>query len=101
MPRIDWEGIAAAVDAGVPYRPPTPAPKRAKPEAAEPTLEPCPCDGCRFRVRCAAERLACDRFLLFDHGKPQWRWQQAPMAPTRAMFETLFGDVVLAWPQGN
>jgi hypothetical protein len=51
---------------------------------------PAPCDGCRFRDRCAAEQLACDRYVMFYYGKPQWRWEQAPIVPTRAQFEALF-----------
>jgi hypothetical protein len=51
---------------------------------------PAPCDECRFRARSAAEQLACDRYVMFYYGKPQSRWEQAPLHPTRAAFEVLF-----------
>ena len=30
---------------------------------ASPALEPCPCEGCRFALRCDAEHLACEKRL--------------------------------------
>jgi hypothetical protein len=51
---------------------------------------PAPCDACRLRQKCAAERLACDRYVMFFYGRPQWRWERAPLVPTRAKFEALF-----------
>jgi hypothetical protein len=51
---------------------------------------PAPCDDCRFRERCAAEKLACDQYVMFYYGRPQWRWEQAPAVPTRARVEALF-----------
>lgn len=52
--------------------------------------EPAPCDSCRFSERCAAEQLACDQYVMFYHARPEWRWRQAPLQPTRARFEALF-----------
>jgi len=50
-----------------------------------------PCDGCRLRSKCAASQLACERFSMFSCGESRGRWINAPMAPTRARFEALFG----------
>jgi hypothetical protein len=50
-----------------------------------------PCDSCRFRLRCSTELLACERFSMFVHDTARSRWIAAPMAPTRARFEALFG----------
>jgi hypothetical protein len=53
--------------------------------------EPGPCDdGCRFRERCAADRLACEAFSMFAAGEGAPRWQAAPRAPSRGKFEALF-----------
>jgi len=54
------------------------------------TAEPCPCDdGCRFREKCRAEKLCCERFGLYLHGAGQARWSLAPRAPNHARFEAL------------
>jgi hypothetical protein len=52
---------------------------------------PAPCDRCRFRERCAADRLACDAFAVFMTGGEEWRWSLAPRVPTRARYAVLFG----------
>ena len=52
--------------------------------------DPCPCDDCRFRARCAVERLACHRFQMFVDGAGAQRWCHAPCAPSRAWFNTAF-----------
>lgn len=49
-----------------------------------------PCLGCKFAARCANESLACERFLMFLEGAGLPRWRNAPMAPTRAMWEAVF-----------
>ena len=55
-------------------------------------LEPCPCDGCRFAVRCKDERLACVAFSLFMAGKSPVLWKMAPRTPTRGRYEALLGQ---------
>jgi hypothetical protein len=50
---------------------------------------PCPCDECRFRARCASQRLACAAFSMFLRSA---RWKHAPRASTRAQYEASFGD---------
>jgi hypothetical protein len=49
---------------------------------------PCPCDDCRFHARCASQRLACAAWSMFFHGA---RWQHAPRAPSRALYEATLG----------
>lgn len=51
--------------------------------------EPGPCDGCKFRARCASERLSCEAFSMYVAAEPEQRWRLAPRAPTRARFEAL------------
>lgn len=53
--------------------------------------EPCPCDTCRFRERCAQHLLACAAFSMYLAGAGKPRWSQAPRAPSRARFEALLG----------
>lgn len=50
---------------------------------------PYPCDACRFRARCASQRLACAAFSMFVHCA---RRQHAPRAPSRALYEATLGD---------
>jgi hypothetical protein len=52
------------------------------------TVGECPCDACRFRERCALQRLACKAFSMFMAGA---NWKHAPRAPTRAIFEAALG----------
>jgi hypothetical protein len=54
--------------------------------------ERAPCEDCRFRERCGAEQLACERYAMYSSGLPQWRWQSAPTCPSRGRFVALFGD---------
>jgi hypothetical protein len=63
-----------------------------RPGECEETEERAPCDDCRFRERCDAEQLACERYAMYSSGLPQWRWQNAPTAPTRGRFLALFGE---------
>ena len=56
-------------------------------------LEPCPCDGCRFAVRCKDERLACVAFSLFMAGKNPVRWGTAARVPTRERYDALLGEM--------
>jgi hypothetical protein len=62
------------------------------PEASSaPVAEPGPCDdGCRFRERCGANRLACQAFGMYVSGQGRPRWQAAPRTPSRGRFEALF-----------
>jgi len=51
----------------------------------ESSLGPSPCDQCISRRRCAAENLACERYIAFHDGASLARWSLAPnLAPTRA-----------------
>jgi len=59
-----------------------------------PIPEPCPCDACRFSLRCDAEHLACVAFSLFMAGKSAVRWKLAPRVPTRARYEAVLGGDV-------
>ena len=61
--------------------------------AATPVLEPCPCDGCRYAVRCKDERLACVAFSMFMAGKSPVLWKMAPRVPTRERYEALLGEM--------
>ena len=56
-------------------------------------LDPCPCEGCRFALRCDTEHLACLAFSLFMAGKSPVRWGTAPRVPTRERYEALLGGV--------
>jgi hypothetical protein len=58
---------------------------------AQAVIDPGPCQGCRFNVRCGAKLLACDRFSMFSLGLPRSRWLSAPTAPTRIRYQVLFG----------
>jgi hypothetical protein len=49
-----------------------------------------PCDSCKFRERCARERLACARFVSFYCGAAERQWRQAPCAPDRATWLSIF-----------
>jgi hypothetical protein len=60
-------------------------------------LEPCPCDGCRFAVRCKDERLACVAFSMFMAGKSTVLWKMAPRVPTRERYEALLGETASPW----
>jgi len=51
---------------------------------------PAPCDDCRKRMRCAAERVACQAFAWYVAGCIEERWRQAPRAPSRQQFRALF-----------
>jgi len=53
------------------------------------TCEASPCDDCRYRQKCAGERLACEAFSMYIHGTRQVRWRAAPRAPTRARYLAL------------
>ena len=61
------------------------------------TFGPSPCDHCRYREKCAGERLACEAFSMYIHGTRQVRWQAAPRAPTRARYLALRLDDA-TWP---
>jgi len=54
-------------------------------------LEPCPCEGCRFALRCDAEHLACVAFSLLMAGKSAVRRELAARVPTRARYDALLG----------
>ena len=56
-----------------------------------PLTEIAPCDGCKFRERCARDLLACARFCGYVHGEPQHRWALFSCAPNRARYEALLG----------
>jgi len=57
-----------------------------------PPVEPAPCDdGCRFRERCSAGRLACQAFAMFVAGESAPRWSAASRAPTGDEFAAIFG----------
>lgn len=51
--------------------------------------EPCPCDDCPLRARCAAEGLACDAFVQFVNGR---RWEGAEREPTRELYLQAMAD---------
>ena len=55
--------------------------------------EPCPCDQCDLRQRCAASELACERYDLFMRGQSAALWSRVPAAPTRERFRRLAGSV--------
>jgi hypothetical protein len=57
---------------------------------------PCPCDSCKFRARCAHQLLACAAFSMFLHSA---RWQNAPRAPTRGIFEATIGHPARERPE--
>lgn len=48
-----------------------------------------PCDGCRFAVKCRAEKLLCETFSLYVSGAGQPRWRIAPRAPTHEQYLAL------------
>jgi hypothetical protein len=51
--------------------------------------DPGPCDARRFRARCASQRFACAALSMFLH----WaRWQHAPRAPSRALYEATLAE---------
>jgi hypothetical protein len=52
-------------------------------------IGPAPGDACRFRARCASQRLACAAWSMYFHGA---RWQHAPRAPSRALYEATLGE---------
>lgn len=54
--------------------------------------EPCPCTGCRFAPRCAAEHRACARFGVFLSGASERQWMNAPRVATTAIYAALLGD---------
>jgi hypothetical protein len=54
--------------------------------------EPYPCSACRFRERCAADQLACEKFSMYIAGQDERRWKLAPMAPSRARWESIYGE---------
>jgi hypothetical protein len=51
---------------------------------------PCPCDTCRLREKCTREELACQSFRLYSLGQPKVRWEQAPRAPGRELYDLIF-----------
>jgi hypothetical protein len=54
-------------------------------------IEPGPCVGCIEAKRCAHELLACATFTDFvNRGAGADRWLEAPRAPTRSIFRTIF-----------
>jgi hypothetical protein len=56
------------------------------------TFERSPCDDCRYREKCAGERLACEAFGMFLHDLSEVRWRTAPRVPTRELYQALVGD---------
>ena len=107
----DWEGRLAAMASGVRYR--TPESLRRSPRRARPTprpavgntalaadadndqqtflAEPCPCDQCELRQRCASSQLACERYDLFMRGQSAALWSRVPATPTKERFLRLAG----------
>jgi hypothetical protein len=51
--------------------------------------DPCPCDACRLRHRCAVERLACAAWSQYFYAA---EWRHAPRAPSRAIYEATLGE---------
>lgn len=54
------------------------------------TTNASPCDACGLRKSCAAEHMACDRFIRFVEGESPIRWFNAPAAPTKACYAAVF-----------
>jgi len=80
-----WPHLADPVTSGTPRLPAVEA-------RALSAVEPAPCDdGCKFRERCAAGRLACEAFCMYMAGLAAKRWREAPRAPTRARYEAVVG----------
>jgi len=80
-----WPHLLYLVTSGIPRLPGAEA-------RALPVIEPAPCDdGCKFRQRCAAGRLACEAFSMYMAGLAARQWRQAPRAPTGARFEVVIG----------
>ena len=55
------------------------------------SLEPAPCECCKFAQLCASEHLACAAYSMFLHDQPAARWRLAPRAPTTERYEALLG----------
>ena len=108
----DWEGRLAAMASGVRYRTPESlrrSPPRARPSPRPATgttalsesdndqqaflAEPCPCDQCELRQRCATNQLACERYDLFMRGQSAALWSKVPAAPTSERFKRLAGSI--------
>lgn len=51
---------------------------------------PAPCDECQMRARCAADRLACVAFAVYQAGADERTWTTAPREPSAEIFATIF-----------
>jgi hypothetical protein len=50
-------------------------------------LEPCPCDACKFRFRCALTAEACLSFSAYARGR---EWSTLPREPLRVIGARIF-----------
>lgn len=61
---------------------------REYPTTLDELARPAPCDGCKLRQRCAAERLACMAFVAFVHREDRNAWRTfARRDPSREMYD--------------